>query len=49
MKAQPERYIDRTDVERGYYNDVDARFSKSKNLKLALVVVPNYGHMFPMS
>jgi hypothetical protein len=42
-------YIEQTDEERGMFDDVEMRFLKAKKLKLALVCVPNYGHMNPMS
>jgi hypothetical protein len=42
-------YFDKSDREKGFFDDIDARFAKSKNLKLALTCVPNYGHMNPMS
>ena len=42
-------YIDQTDEQRGIYDDIEMKFTKSKKLKLGLVCVPSYGHMHPMS
>ena len=38
-----------TDEEKGVYDNIEMRFTKSKSLKLGLVCVGNFGHMHPMS
>ena len=47
MKIKP--YIEQKDEERGIFDDIETRFKKVKKLKLGLVCIPNYGHMYPMS
>ena len=38
-------YLNQTDEQKGFHDNIEERFLKAKKLKLALVSIPNFGHI----